>query len=268
MIITESTVRDALGMTTISSEEQSLLTLVRTSAMGAVKRYLQYDPVQSQLTEYYPQRGMSPLYGGGSWDINEAHTRGVWTPYSTVSDALQLRRIPVRNIAAVHCDQNGRFGKGAGAFGSGTQWTEGVEFWAEYEQANLCLSGILQAQSCWYSEPGSIRVQYRAGYAEAELAGEATVEARSGADYVSAGVDASPIRHAALIAAVQSFKAIWARRKDATLGHLAGPITGERKGDYSYTIGSSTSGLDLAVELPSEAIWLLEPFVHYGAMAL
>jgi len=277
MICNEAELRVMLGLTsTISDDERAAINLILPGAESRIVEHLGYDPTQGVRTEYYPRNDPAggEAISGGLWDVDASHRRaqlyaagGAGPLYPT----LQLQHIPVRAVVDLRVDYSARFGTATGAFASSSAWTSGTDYWPEWEQSSYCPSGCLFAAGTWPTEPGTVRVQYRAGYSSDELAGRATASG-TGSDgtITTAGVNASAIKRAALITAVKAIQTWAALRKRSTVGFLPGAIQSERLGDYSYTLGASATGsiAGLVVALPAEAIDLLEPFVHWGRMRL
>lgn len=260
-IITDAMVKLHLGLSSsITGEESSLVTAAVGQAERAVARFLGYDPVLRTRTEYYPIMSVIPQ-GGEVWDAdeNQAFLRRT---VSASGDELQVRHLPVRATVAIdiRVDYGGRFGKGSGAFAASTRKTEGVDFWPNYDGLDddglsVCRDGIIRSIGQWPSEPGSIKITYAAGYSSDELLG------------TSALVQAGQIGDAALIEALRRVKrslVLW--KKDASAGHLAGAITSEHLGDYSYSVspGSAESSFGLGMALCSEAAEALEDFRNLG----
>jgi hypothetical protein len=270
VILKESEIRVVLGLEdTITDHERSVLVLAAKSIDAAIIARLGYDPVQRSRTEYYP-RYLRHGSGGGFWDVNVAHTHAVHIERNG-PQTIQLKHLPIRKITSVRVDSNGYFGKGASAFPASTAWTEGEDFFAEYEQGNYAPSGIVQARGAWTVTPGSIKITYLAGYSEAELAGEALANVDSGGIVTTAYVNASDIKQAAILTAMKFFKTVEEHKKQSTVGFTAGAINSEKLGDYSYTLDTSSVSSALSsmqVSLPQEADMLLEPYMHYGDLVL
>jgi hypothetical protein len=279
MIVNEAELRSMLGLlTSITNEERTVMVLFHPLAESAVKDYIHYDPEQKVTTEHYPRHthagGVGLADGTGYWDANASHTRAVFSRTGTLNslESLQLQRLPLRSITVLRVDSNARFGKGTGAWASGSEWVEGQDYQPEYEQTDLCMSGLLNTGSAWPVEPGSVQVEYRAGYSKDELAGRASVTATDGTTGVitTAGVSAIGLK-AAVVSQVQKLFQSWAaNKKSAIRGFTPGVVVSEKLGDYSYSIDGSLAG-DLAglqVALAPEAAQHAEPYVNFGWMRL
>lgn len=241
-IADESLVLLELGLSgSATDEEKALVTLGLRRAEGAVKRHLQYDPVQRVRTEFYPQADADSVGAQARvWeaDSNEAYTRRL---ASAMTDELQLLHLPVRekdsdgaNAIDLRIDYDGRFGTRSGSFAASTQKTEGTDFWPTYDRRDssgfgVCSDGILRSEGRWPSAPGSVRVTYLAGYTAAELNGQDSL------------LDASPILDAVVAEAATRVKRALTLYKKGRAGHVAGVLKSERLGDYSYTLDGAAS---------------------------
>lgn len=239
-LIDNSLVLLHLGLSDSSTDvEKALVQSAITMAEQDIRRYLGYDPVQKVWTEYYPQMSPALISSDVIWEANSttAYARRVSGP---TGDELQLRHLPVRatdangaNAISVRIDYDGRSGSKSGAFAADTAKTEGQDFWPNYDGVDdngilLSRDGILRSVGLWPDEPGSVRVTYVAGYTEAELAGHSNT------------VDAHPLQVAALDEASRRVKKALLTMKSDGTGWTAGPMSFERLGDYSYSIGANT----------------------------
>jgi hypothetical protein len=125
----------------------------------------------------------------------------------------------------------------------------------------------------WPSNPGTIRVTYRAGYSPLEFQGPQTSSSvDSDGNITTAGVDASPIKAAAIMCGISSYHELANFSKSALTGMLIpGPKSSESLGSYSYSLASGASAALLAgmsLEVPPRASMLMESFQHYGIMVL
>lgn len=252
----------------ITEQERAVLTAIHPRVEASVKAFLGYDPEQSAWTEYYPRHdNAGGLDVGGVWDVNASHTRAVWERFSSASDTLQLRNLPVRTISSLYVDTSGRFGKGSGAFPAATAYTEGTDFWGEYEAQYFCASGLLYSYGSWPIEPGSIKVTYTAGYSRLELAGRSTSTTSSdeNSEISTKGVDGSGIVAAIATTAVAAMNR-WGLTKKHSGAGFVGPIQSESAGDYSYSLASGYLVSLIGTSLPPEAIEQLNAYRHYGVM--
>jgi hypothetical protein len=249
-----------LGITTTATQDERLIVQTAiTFAEGAVRRHLRYDPVSRSRTEYYPTIDLRRLHRGAVWESegDEAVLRRV---AEAATDELQLRHIPIRSITGLRVDYDGRSGTRSGSFGADTAWTEGTDFWANYDildssSNSVCLDGILRSHGRWPTTPGTVRVVYTAGYTDEEFHGADT------------SIDAVPIWEAVINEATRKAKKAFVNQKQ-NFGWAAGPLTSEKLGDYGYTVDSSTakklfgSSLDLMPETKEK----LSEFVNLGYM--
>lgn len=275
MLLNEAELRVMLGLTSsITDDERAVLNLILPAAEARVADHLGYQPEQFLATEYYPRSDAAGGYASGAygWDVTAAHRRAEMYPAGgsgTMYPTLQLERLPVRQVVEVRVDYSARFGTAAGAFASDSTWVAGSDYWAEWEEPGLCRTGCLFASGAWPSEPGTVRVQYRAGYSPDELSGRATASGTAADGTITtARVNASAIKRAALITAVKAIQSWDALRKKTRTGFTPGVIQSENLGDYSYSLAASSALAGLVTALPAEAAELLEPFVHWGQMRL
>jgi len=246
-----------LGLSgTITDEEMAVSATALERAEAAVCRFLQYDPFQQERTEFYPQATLRSSRREGVWEV--ANDQAVLRQLSEAStDELQLRHIPIRSISSLRIDYDGRAGTQATSFAAETEKVEGTDFWPNYTMfdsasAGVCFDGILRSVGLWPVVAGTVRVTYTAGYSQAELHGQDML------------IDAAPIGEAIVRTAVRNVRRMFAAKKH-TQGWIAGTITGERLGDYNYTVDpySAKSLLDGAA-LTSDIKELLNDFVNYG----
>jgi len=264
-IVDPSAVWLELGLSgSITEEERAVVEQCIVKAEGAVKRYLHYDPVLRRRTEYYPSHDLGSGLGGSVWEVSSTQTY-IRQVSSGQTSELQLRHIPVHSVPAmeVRIDYDGRSGTRAGAFGDDTIQTEGEDFWMNYDMVDsdgvkFCQDGLLRSQGVWPLTAGTVRVEYTAGYSDAELHGEH-------AEDVDVVLDASPIWTAVLEEAKRRVEQIMVRKKK-TAGWVAGPFSSERLGDYSYSIDTSLAKAlyGNSVELTDESKMLLHPFMNMG----
>lgn len=255
-----------LGLeSTISDAERAFLAITHPHAEKLVKDFIGYDPVQHSATEYYPMSRSGAFSSRGAWDVNTSHTRAVYERQGGhAQEQLQLIRLPVRSISSVKIDENGHFGKGPNAFPAGSEWTEGEDFYPTYEQDNVCLSGLLEAQGTWPLTPGSIEINYRAGYSQHELAGFAEESKTESGVITTARVDASGLKRAVFLTVQKAFQTWAANKKSSRRGFAPGVVTRERAQDYSYTVAGAEGLGAMLSALPPEAAEAAEPYRNYG----
>jgi hypothetical protein len=240
--------------------DRALALFCITTATGAVRRELQYDPVYASHIEFYPQAGANPAAGESVFDISgtTAFERRI---NSSASDVLQLQHIPVRSVVSLKVDYDGRFGTRSGSFGSSTAKTQGADFWPTFDRVDsdgnqLSMDGMLRSQGLWPQNPGSVRVEYYAGYKAKELRGQDSV------------IDASPIWEAACEEVVRRFIKAKQRQRNSAAG-FTGPLSSERLGDYSYTVNSGLVQTLLGNnDLLPESKEKLSPYVNFGMLML
>jgi hypothetical protein len=260
-IITEAHLWTALQMAESATDpDRGIVQTIHKLAESRMKEHIGYDPTQQTYTnEYYPRHQQSiGMPFAGIWDVNAAGTHARLETVAGTLNTLQLRAIPLRSITEIRVDENGRFGQGTAAFASGTEWTAGLDYWAEYEMDGICESGLIHAAGSWPIQQGSVRITYKAGYTQNELNG----------NLVTAGTDqkdASPLLGGVLKTAMEAFRKFKARKSN--FAGLTGPFQSERAQDYSYTLGKNQlDALSFLVQLSPEVIRDVETFVHMGRM--
>jgi hypothetical protein len=271
MIVSEDTLKLLLGLSSsITDEEQSFLTLIHPQAEVIVKDYIGYDPEQKDHTEYLPRHSHSGGAGyadvGGEW-LTTA-TTAYWSS-SMGASSLQLTHLPLRSITTVHVDRDARQGDRATAFADSTLWTVADDYWGDWDQEDVGMSGQLKSYGRWPSSPGTVKVVYRAGYSPTELAGTAATSSVDGDTITTAGVSGAGIAMAVQSTVVAAFTRAMGMRKKTAAGWTPGPLLSERLQDYTYTVDKSAlnSG-GMLVAMPDDAKQLAEPYRHYGLARL
>lgn len=253
-----------LGVEDATANERAILARGIVGAEGAIIRHLGYDPAQRSRSEFYPNREQVLGYGNrGVWDLDEGKTQAVLTSRAAFSD-LQVRHIPIRSVTSlwVNIDAratNARFT--ADHLKTQASGSTGGDFWLNNELlvggSEVCPDGVLKSFGLWPLEPGSVKITYTAGYAEAELQGTSTE------------LNARPIVDAILNETVRRSKKVFLNRKQTGAGWTPGPITSERLGDYGYVV-SGGAGTAAAAnfsgtnDILPETVQMLADFVNWG----
>ena len=258
MIMTQAEIRLALGLTaSITDVQRALIEMILPRVDNAIADVLHYDPQQASRTEFYPKQA------GASGDVESVWDSNGTSAYMRTlggNAVLQLTHLPVRSVTNVWVDYDGRFGQRAGSFVAANLWTLGEDYWLDLESASLCMTGHLLTSRAWPNEPGTIKVEYTAGYSKDELNGRA----------VAGSPNASLIKHAALATAIKVFTTLVMRQKHSLIGFTPGLLSSESLGKYSYSLdGSSIQALAaMKVMVPSEALDSLEKFINMGVLVL
>ena len=263
-IVDISSVILELGLSSsITDEERGIISAAITKAEGAVKRYLKYDPVQRERTEYYPQATFTTQTFASFWETTDTHAYERRVSGAS-TDELQVKHIPIRDINSLRVDYDGRSGEIAGSFAASTEYTRGEDYWLNADGIDsdgnqICRDGIIRSFGSWPIEPGCVKIVYTAGYDREELSGQNTI------------VDASPIMDAVVDEAIRRAKKALVWKKSSTLGFTASPLMSESLGDYKYSLGSGSNSLidrmfgglyDLLPETKSK----IEEFINFGWM--
>lgn len=265
-IVDVSIVLRELGISgTATADEQATAALALKRAEGAVKRHLRYDPQYAERTEYYPQQSYDSRERQSVWEVqgNQAVLRNV---ARATMDELIMWHIPIRSVASLYIDYDGRSGSSSGAFSAEMEKVEGTDFWPNWDSQDssgnkVCMDGILRSIGNWPTTPGTVKVTYTAGYTSAELQG------------TDSKIDATPIYGAILTEALRMAIGIFSAQKRATgggTGWTAGAVQSERLGDYSYSLGNASGGSASSTMygglfglMPSTKETLTD-FIHYG----
>jgi hypothetical protein len=256
-IVTRSEVLEELGITTPTDAEESVIDKAILKATAAVRRYLGYDPMYAERTEYYPQRSYQAQGGRGVWEVTD--TSAVLRQISDAATSeVQLQHLPIRGTPSVWVDSSAKSGTASGAFATETAYTEGTEFWANYDCQDaaglkVCRDGLLRAYGSWPTEPGSVKVIYPAGYTAEELRGS------------DGRLDATPIWDAVLTEAVRRARQVLTMQ-NGTLGLPVGLKTSESLGSYSYSLDGASAARLFKGDLLDETKMALEAFVNFGFM--
>jgi hypothetical protein len=239
----------------LTEAEKAVLSAATTSAWGAIKRHLGYEPTMKTRTEMYPRADFSSREFSSVWEVGD-DTAYLRNAASAVGDLLQVSHLPIRSIESLCIDYDGRFGGRVDAFSTDTEKTEGEDFWMSADLLDssgnrVCKDGIIRSMGSWPSTPGSVRIVYTAGYSVAELHGTDSV------------IDATPIRDAVIDETIRRVHRNSARAKKAASG-FAGPLSSENLGDYSYSVDAGTrASLAGGADLAGSTIEKLADFVRY-----
>jgi hypothetical protein len=254
--IQASDVYTELGISTPTDSEVAIVAKAIKSACSAIRNFIQYDPVFTSRTEFYPQQNHSDMNAGGTWEANQ--TQAYFRRFAIQGEGIiNLRHLPIRSVDHIYVDYDARFGTVAGSFGAGTEQIEGTDWWGVSDQLDSAgnrvnLSGQLRNIGQWPSELGTIKVIYTAGYTDQEFSGD------------DPSLDASGLVDAALIEAVRRARRALVLVKQLNIGFTAGPITSESLGDYSYSAQALKSVEFGGNTLSAEAIERASPFRNFG----
>jgi predicted ThiF/HesA family dinucleotide-utilizing enzyme len=282
MIITEAELRVLLGLDgdDMTLKEQTTLQTIHGEAESAIKRYLHYNPEQGTRVEFLPRH--LPVGGTGMrgtrWDVNSSHAFITYpTGGRNVGMTLQLTHLPVRRIDSIRISTNGKFGQTndlldqvdenndpvANAF----EQDAGDDFWPQYEQPNLCRTGIIHSSKRWPITVGSVRVEYVGGYSDTEFSGRADAQSAN-ADTARglitvADVSAADIKRAVTLTVTAAMHTQNSYEKNGERGFDGGTgFESEKLQDYSYkrpeAANVQITGMQVAI--PDEAKELLGPY--------
>ena len=255
-IVTAAECAIALG---IDASDTTLL-LVMAGAEHAVVNFLRYDPLKTSNTEYYPINTERAVNSENVAYVDSVNGRAnIYMGGGISGDILSLRNKPVWNDNTLEVrEEFGAYaGQTAGSFGASTVLVKGIDYWLDIDAADgVSLSGILyRIGGNWPTEPGSVKVIYNGGYSTSDLAG--TTDRK-----------VSDIKLAVIQSVVWNYKQVVLNAKQGLAGIVAGPITSEKIGPYSYKIGGGLTAnpYNFTDSLPSSARNLLQPHRSYAGM--
>jgi len=261
MILSPAEARVLLNLhDSITSHELAMLNMLLPAAQSAVASTLGYDPEHGTRKELLPTLPTQQVAESDEWRSDGSRAYYASHSIGVHDNLLYCKFVPIRSVTSLYEDSDARHGKRSGAFE--TQLTEGVGFVPEYDQFDsdgneLASSGILRrVGTTWPTLPGTVKVEYVAGYTRDELNG------------TDGQINARPIKDAVALTFMKSFRQYVLLGKDDNAGFTTGSLIQEKLGDYSYQTATTkevAAMTSMAVELPPEAKLLLQPFVNYGA---
>jgi hypothetical protein len=166
--------------------------------------------------------------------------------------ALQLKHTPVIITGLqVWQDENANAGQFAGAFGSETLLTPGVDYWLDVDAlsspadptSGFSTSGILYRYGSWPTTARSVKVSYYGGFTSVQLSNNI----------------AGAIKLSAIETIVAAFKTLKQSQGAGVGGKLSESI-----GKYSYTAAPAAAlATSMAIAVPYSARERLQPFRVY-----
>lgn len=237
MITTSQDITTWLGIPSMDS----LATVCQQLAEQHVKDFLAITEIEQQTwTEYYPVSQESGVIASDPMYVLSADRTMAVPALYLDPNVIQLRNTPVRSITNVWEDFTGYYGQGPNAF-SGNPLTSGTDFYLKCERDGISFSGSLVRRSIWWmAAPGSVKVQYVAGFTPQELSG----------------------RYSGFKTAVLDTAAdLYMRGKALSMGHRS-EITSESDGD-GVNVAYYQARLR-GVEIPDSAADALAPYEYYG----
>lgn len=238
-IITQADLVSALGSPT--GDNLAIVVTMHKPVERAVRAILRYDPVQAEKTEFYPRDPqIPPDNNAGQPDVVGGQI--YFNSFERSSTSLMLGRKPLRSIASIHVDPDGRFGQKSGAFGA-DPLTAGEDYWFPIEESGISEAAIVYRHAGWPAQPGSVKITYTAGWSASEL------ETGDGSDI-----------YLAVIRGVRYWYQIEKSKRGSS--SASGEVIAESFGKYSVRYSDTSSSGGLA--LPDECMELLQPHVRYG----
>lgn len=207
---------------------------------------------QQTVTEMSPLDQAMPYLSDPVYVVNANHSRAVPANYYQ-ANVIQLRHVPVRPTAqntVVVEDWTGFFGEMPGSFPAGGTLQFGVDYFFKLEKpaqnGNLpiCWSGQLERRTFWWpNTPGSLSVQYVAGFSPQELAGRYSVFKT---------------------ACLETIADLYLRGKAISLGHFPNIASESDGGGVSVSYVAKA----LATEIPDSAALKLQKYQFAGEIGL
>ncbi len=204
----------------VSDSDLGLANDLHLAAEGAVKDRLGYKVESDTYTYYWPTREV------GLW--SNGISRG--------GRILILPHRPVTAISQIDEDADGYFAQASSAFSSSDTLTEGTDYLWQLDcdsdgdgTYDASMSGkVTRLNKGWTTAPGSVKVQYTAGWTNANIP--------------------KAIRRAVVITAGNWFT------KTSGSGATGRIVTQERLGDYSVQYHVDDDSADLVLPATAEAL--------------
>ena len=224
--------------------------------MGSVKKFIRYNPVYAEYTEFHPQQPFQSQISRGIWEVMEqrATLRQV---AEAATNEMQLQNLPLRSTIAIYVDYDGRSGTKSTSFGSESLKTLGQDYWPNFdcydvEGNKVCRDGVVRTIGLWPTTPGTIKVVYYGGYKLAEFMGQGSI------------IDASPIRQVIIDETIRGLRKAMVQ-KSGKLGLPAGVLASENLGQYSYSLAQQSLQQLFGGDLLPESKEKLSEYVNWGA---
>jgi len=222
-----------------TASETAFLNSVLPTVEQAVKDFTGTAIEQATYTHYLPMVDAGGAFAadlGSMWVKRGDKAVELRAASVSAGNRLILPEVPVTAVSAVYEDADAYGGQQSGDFPAASELTAGDDYWVWQHESGMCRSGILVRRGGpWPSRPGTIKVQYTAGWTAGQL---------------TTGM-ASPIKLAVLLGVRQEF---------ASWGPGGGALKSERMGDWTGTYAVE----EVASRLPKKARKLLVPYIHVG----
>ena len=232
---------------TLTDAQLGQLTMVKWMAENVVRQYCQYGITQQTYVHFLPEidhlatRDTHVNYGYGGPTLS-------FPNLSRLGPVLQLPEAPLIDVLTVYEDENL-------SFAASTALTKGTHFRADELQSSFCQTAqLIRIGGSWPRKARSVKVQYVAGWTQAQLRGDVT-------DW---RLDASDIRLATIQTIVESYNEMV--QQQSGQGGSGGPIKSERLGDYS--VAYDTTNVGPKVHIPEDAKLKLGRFMRADTMLL
>ena len=231
-----------------TNDADTLVPMVRREAERLCKHYMGWDPVRVELTEYYPaaERGGDQFYQVGTWGLHDE--------IGGRSNVINLQRAYVLASGLAVSEYAGAF-MGQYADAAFTELTLGSQYYLDLDNDYLSLSGqLVRLGATWPKLRGSVKVVYTAGFSATEVSGAMGEDT----DYT----DASDIRLAVLLTAMEVYNEAKAQRVRRSSSGASGPLKSETVPDYSYTRDAATGAYlqGMPTSLPEEVTQILDSY--------
>lgn len=248
-IVTSAEVFAYLGISTPTSQQNILMSLIKPMAEDAMRQFVGFTITSGTYTHLLPEL---PTGGDEVRGLDSVNDR-VFVEYADGTNRLYLPERPVRSVVNLYEDQSAYAGQGQNDFSAGTLLTQGTDYYVSWMNAGVSWSGlVLKIAGSWSSRMQSIKVEYTAGLTANELSGATAVRGPNGQGVGS-------LKMAALLSAAIAFK-----QTQTVEGSNMGPIQSERLADYSVSYGKSAEQLfGMKYDLPEQVKAILGPYRRY-----
>lgn len=172
-ICAKTDVEAYLGISsTVSSSDDALIEMLRGFVENDMRGFVRHNITQpsENYVQYFPDREI--LMGEDTLIGMEIYgTRAVPILLVEGADRLQLANAFVRSVANVWVNYYAFAGQAPNAFPPQTLLQLGIDYWLDLDYNGMDRSGILyRFGMSWPWFPRSVKVEYMAGFTQAELA--------------------------------------------------------------------------------------------------
>lgn len=180
MICEEQEILAFLDLATMATDhDRTMVAVLQPAVEQLIKEFLGYSVEQADYTLFLPLTDSQIEVGALSevamgipdYEVSGgvAYPQGVSGPKESMD--LWSPEVPIRSVASLYQDSGAYAGSGASDFASGTELTEGTNFWVDWDKSGINRSGrIVRIGAAWPRRKGTVKVTLSAGYTANELA--------------------------------------------------------------------------------------------------